>query len=229
MRVALDRAQRAKVVHNLQGQKLGRKGQITRAKIIAAAQELIAESDDPNISLSAVARVVGIGMTSLYNYFADLSELVLALLELAMEDADEAYIHHLSERWSDETLAEDCRKFVTNFAEFWARNANLLHVRNYLADQRNQQMIHHRVLAAKQVGLLLTMQMDTEPDGRDSMTQGMATALYIAIERVSSVLNNGDLPADVDGSFRPKSTFLLEAQSHLLEMGLRSMREQNRG
>lgn len=228
MRVALDRAQSAKVLRNLQGQKLGRKGQITRAKIIAGAQKLIAESADPNISMSAVAREVGIGMTSLYNYFPNLSELVLALLELAMEDADEAYLDHLSVRWSDETLAEDCRKFVTDFTDFWAKNANLFHVRNYLADQRNQQMIQHRVIAAREVGLRITRQMDAEPEGRDSLAQGMASALYIAIERVSSVLNNRDLPADVDGNFRPKSNYLLEAQSRLLELGLRSVRDENR-
>ena len=44
------------VSHNLNGQRLGRKGRDTRARILAATNELLANSVDVPISLSAVAR-----------------------------------------------------------------------------------------------------------------------------------------------------------------------------
>jgi len=72
--------------HNLNGQRLGRKGRDTRARILAATNELLAGPIDTPISLSAVARQASLGMTSLYQYFTDLTELLLALLEPLMTD-----------------------------------------------------------------------------------------------------------------------------------------------
>ena len=69
--------------HNLNGQRLGRKGRDTRDRIIAAATELLAEPGNAAFTLSAVARKAGLGMTSLYVYFKDLGELVLALPGIA--------------------------------------------------------------------------------------------------------------------------------------------------
>ena len=66
-------APEAKVSHNLKGQKRGRKGQMTRERIIAATVDVLRESDEIVISLSAVARKAKLGMTSLYVYFADLT------------------------------------------------------------------------------------------------------------------------------------------------------------
>src|SRR5579862_4458368 len=63
---------------NQVGQKLGRRGRLTRERILAATRELL-DADPPQpLTLSAVARAAGLGMTSLYVYFKDLGELVLA-------------------------------------------------------------------------------------------------------------------------------------------------------
>src|SRR5579871_6514030 len=72
------------ISHNLAGQRLGRKGRDTRERIMAAAAELIDEAGEGAISMSSVARRASLGMTSLYNYFADFTEVVLALLEPVM-------------------------------------------------------------------------------------------------------------------------------------------------
>src|SRR5688500_16342358 len=94
------------VSHNLNGQKLGRKGRVTRERILAATAELLAGPRDAPISLSAVARQASLGMTSLYNYFSDFTELLLALLEPVMESAEDAYLAQLREPWSDDELGE---------------------------------------------------------------------------------------------------------------------------
>ena len=64
--------------HNLLGQRLGRKGRDTRERILAATQRLLDGPIDAPISLSAVAREASLGMTTLYLYFSDLTELLLA-------------------------------------------------------------------------------------------------------------------------------------------------------
>ncbi|MFD2136315.1 hypothetical protein ACFSLT_16405 [Novosphingobium resinovorum] len=45
----------AAVSHNLNGQRLGRKGRVTRERILAAAIELIEDSEEP-VTLARVAR-----------------------------------------------------------------------------------------------------------------------------------------------------------------------------
>src|SRR4051812_7547086 len=74
--------------HNLNGQRLGRKGRLTRDRILVAANELLATPTDVPFSLSAVARQASLGMTSLYLYFTDLTELLLAILEPLMDEAE---------------------------------------------------------------------------------------------------------------------------------------------
>ncbi|MFT3966240.1 MAG: TetR/AcrR family transcriptional regulator, partial [Sphingobium sp.] len=66
---------------NLYGQRLGRKGRETRDRIISAANGLLARPEPVQVTLSAVAREASLGMTTLYLYFSDLTELLSAVLE----------------------------------------------------------------------------------------------------------------------------------------------------
>ena len=74
-------AVREGISHNLNGQRLGRKGRDTRDRIVAVTTELLSEPlEDGLITLSEVARRADIRMGTLYLYFADLTELVFAVL-----------------------------------------------------------------------------------------------------------------------------------------------------
>src|ERR1700743_1868703 len=86
--------------HNLLGQRLGKKGRDTRDRILAATERLLAGPPDAPITLSAGAREASLGMTSLYLYFNDLTELLLAQLSATMSLARESYGDHLREHWS---------------------------------------------------------------------------------------------------------------------------------
>src|ERR1700761_8300016 len=110
-----DGASGASLSHNLNGQKLGRKGRDTRERILTAAAELVADSHEATVSLSAVARRASLGMTSLYLYFNDLTELLLAVLEPVMAMGEKEYVTHLREHWPDETLNRHCVEFVSAF------------------------------------------------------------------------------------------------------------------
>ena len=87
--------------HNLQGQRLGRKGRDTRERILLAAETLLAAPPGAPITLSAVAREASLGMTTLYLYFSDFTELLLAVLDGIMATAEDSYIGRLRERWPD--------------------------------------------------------------------------------------------------------------------------------
>ncbi len=215
--------------HNLNGQRLGRKGRDTRDRIIAVTNELLAGSLDTPISLSAVARQASLGMTSLYVYFTDLTELLLAVLEPLTAEAEDTYLRHLRERWPDESLNAHCLEFVTALHGFWHRNSMILHLRNSMADQRDERMMIHRVHAAQPVIGLLISQMDQDPGVPGTPAAGMATVLYTGIERVVTIATDRILPTVLPGAFSPNVRNFLRAESRLLELGIREFRAEAKG
>ncbi|HYD05963.1 MAG TPA: TetR/AcrR family transcriptional regulator, partial [Reyranella sp.] len=181
--------------HNLNGQRLGRKGRDTRDRIIGATREILGEGIETTLSLSEVARRSSIGMSSIYNYFADLTELVLAVLEPVMKDADSSFMRLLREPWPDEELAERCATFVGAFHDFWRRNSRVLHMRNSIADQPDVRMMAHRVGSAQPIIRALIRQMGRDPREAKTAAAGMATILYTGLERVVSVVTDPVLAA----------------------------------
>jgi len=212
------------ISHNLNGQRLGRKGRDTRERIIAATNELLAGSIDTQISLSAVARQASLGMTSLYLYFTDLTELLLAVIEPLTADAEESYLRHLRERWPDDNLNAHCLEFVTALHGFWHRNSTILHLRNSMSDQRDKRMMAQRVRSAQPVIQMLVAQMDQDPTKRGTPAAGMATVLYTGIERVVTVATDRILPTVLPGEFSPNVRNFLRAEARLLELGIREFR-----
>lgn len=55
--------------------------ELTRRQILEAAQELIAEIGSADISLGEMASAVGIGRTTLYEYFSDRDDVIASLVE----------------------------------------------------------------------------------------------------------------------------------------------------
>lgn len=210
--------------HNLNGQKLGRKGRVTRERILAATVELLSESPDGQISLSAVARKAGLGMTSLYLYFNDLTELLLAVLEPVMATAEDAFVCRIRQRWPDGELAGDCLGFLRAFHGFWLQNARILHLRNSMADQGDRRMMVHRVKAAQPVIRLLVEQMDGDPAATDSPAYAMATVLMTGIERTVTVATDAELPTLLAQDMNRTADHFLLPSARLLELGIRDLR-----
>lgn len=210
--------------HNLNGQRLGRKGRDTRDRILAATNELLAGPADVELSLSAVARQASLGMTSLYNYFNDLTELLLAVLEPVMATAEEAYVGLLRTRWDDASLGEHSLALVTAYHGFWVKNSRLLHLRNRMADAQNERMMLHRISAALPVMRLMVEQMDGDLSKPQSPVFSMATALMTGLERIVTVTTDTTLQNALHAPNPLGRTHLLRAEARLLELGIRDYR-----
>ncbi len=219
-RVIDEVADDASLSHNLLGQRLGRKGRDTRERILAAAERLFADPQCQAVTLSAVAREASLGMTTLYLYFNDLTELLLAVLDPIMSSAEASYVGQLRTRWPDEALSDQALSFVMAFHAFWERNSRVLHLRNTYASGQDVRMARHRLAAARPLIDLLMFQMDAQPSGSDSPAWGLATALLTGIERLITMSTDADLPY-VFGSLRPNVPNLLDGQACLLELGIR--------
>ncbi len=215
---------RADLSHNLNGQRLGRKGRDTRERIITATQVLLEGPRDVPITLSAVAREASLGMTSLYNYFGDLTELLLAVLEPVNLEAEQGYGSRLRTRWADDCLYQSCFEFITAFYAFWQRHSRLLHLRNSLADNQDDRMAQHRVMLATPIIRSIIVQMDQKEDALSSPAFGMATVLYAGIERIITIATDGNMESLLQGNFSSNIQHYLESEARLLELGIREYR-----
>jgi AcrR family transcriptional regulator len=213
--------------HNLNGQRLGRKGRDTRERILAAATELLATAPrETPISLSAVARQATLGLTSLYNYFADLTELLVALLEPVMATAQDSYLAELRERWPDAELAERSYRFVRAYYDFWAKHSRLMHLRNTLSDTNDERMTIARLRATQPIIRLLVEQMGGDPRALRSRAFGMATVLMIGTERAVTTLTDSELPIRLAADIQHDADHFLLPCARLVEMAIRDMRAQ---
>ena len=213
------------ISHNLNGQRLGRKGRDTRDRILAVAREIIEEPNDTQITLSEVARRADLRMGSLYLYFSDLTELILALLEPVMATSEEEYLYLLRRYWPDAELGARALEFVTAYQKFWIKHSDLLHLRNSLSDRYDERLLLHRVASAQNIMRLLVEQMDGGDSNAGNPISSMATALMTGLERVVTVTTDRHLPhlSISKGPINPRP-MLLEAEARLFELGIRDRR-----
>jgi AcrR family transcriptional regulator len=213
------------ISHNLAGQRLGRKGRDTRDRILAAAAELIEEAGEGAISLSAVARRASLGMTSLYNYFADFTELLIAVLEPVMASAEDAYLARLRPRWSDAELGARCLEFVSAYHGFWARNSRLLHLRNAISDRLDPRLMRHRIGSTQPIVDLLVQQMGGDATLPNSNPVTLATMAMIAIERSITISTDHELSSLTDWFYGQDDVRFVAPGARLLELAIREARQ----
>jgi len=194
--------------HNLNGQKLGR-----------------SEPADTQISLSAVARKAKLGMTSLYLYFGDLTELLLAVLEPVMAESEAGYVEIMRAYWPDDQLEQCCRNFVSGYYAFWLRNSRILHLRNSMADQYDERMMICRVKSAIPAISLLGRQMVGEGQAVPTNASNTASVLFTAIERAITVATDPVAPLVLERSFGPRHNTVVEPCTRMLFLMIRDIRQ----
>lgn len=219
----------AQISHNLNGQRLGRKGRSTRERILSAVDALLAAPEDSPLSLSAVAREASLGMTSLYNYFADLTELLLAVLDPVAAGAETDYRHLLRKRWSDDELHDRCLEFVRAYHAYWSRHSRLLHLRNTMADSGDDRMMVQRIESAVPQIALIVRQMDGNPAQSDSLPVMMATVLVTGLERMITVATDRHLSELFGATDRRPVSYYLAPSARLMELAIRDARAAEAG
>lgn len=189
---------------NLQGQKLGRKGRVTRERILAVTREIIEDPDAEPLSISAVARRAGLRQSSIYTYFPDFTELFLAVLEPVTDTSEEAYIGLARTYWPDAELEQKSAEFVQAFYDFWQKNARLLHLRNAISDQHEVKVARHRIDMARKVIALLGQQMGASTDDMTTPEFDLASVLFTGIERVVTVATDTKWQALYPDNLKPR-------------------------
>lgn len=221
---------RAAVSHNLVGQRLGRKGQATRERILDAMLRLLADPEGPPVTLTGVAREAGIGLSNLYLYFPDLGELLLAALRKVTEDAESEHVERLRRRWPDDGLEAACREFLGAHFAFWRQHARLLHMRNAMADANDLRILNYRQSATQPLLAFLAAQMTTGESEPDRRHTDLATVLFTGLERMATVLTHGNYDL-ISGHMNPggkqaHAERLLDAEATVMALTVRTARDQ---
>ena len=119
------------------GQVMGRKGQDTRARLIGAVVRLIADRPLRELKVSDIAREAGVGASSFYVYFPDVSAAVLAALAQHSQATPEL-MEIVDREWTPSNAIEFARGFVMAFRAFWKDNFALLRARNLAYDEGDE-------------------------------------------------------------------------------------------
>lgn len=222
-------SERAVVVsHNEFGQKLGRKGQATRERLIAAMLALLDEPKGPAITLALVATEAGVKPANLYRYFADIGQILLAALRRVMDTAEEAFIAQLRTRWPDCELEQRCAAFLQAHLAFWRQHARILHMRNAIADAEDASLQRYRSEAAGPLIELLAAQMDCRDEPHGKSCVHTATILLTALERSATVMTSRQLnPLSTPMGSREREKFVAElilAEARIIALAIADRR-----
>jgi len=121
----------------LDGRALGKRGALTRRRLLDATARLLEDHGVRDLRVVDIARAVGTSPASFYQYFRDVEEAVLALAEEAGEEL--APLHDLLARdWAGERGLAGARDLLDAFVDYWDAHRAVLRTRNLAAQEGDQ-------------------------------------------------------------------------------------------
>lgn len=119
---------------NKQGQSLGRKGQLTRARLMAAVEKLLKTQSPVELTAVAIAKEANTSSATFYMYFDDILDILAALSEAAGNEMNDA-LNVLGETWPLDELESYAARLVTVYEKVWNNHREALRYRNMEADR----------------------------------------------------------------------------------------------
>lgn len=174
--------------YNKSGQVLGRKGADTRARALAALEQLLISSRGVEPTAAAVARAAGISAPAFYLYFGDVGEAILAVVG-QLGERFAPVLQLLEQPWPDDERLQRAKAFVEAYFAYWSDNAPLLRARNRMADQGDERFVALRVSSTEKLSEALVRKTSNPPfpDGLPCTPAAAATTVIVALERLATV------------------------------------------
>ncbi|HSO94635.1 MAG TPA: TetR family transcriptional regulator [Acidimicrobiia bacterium] len=117
----------------LDGRSLGRRGTLTRRRLLDATRDLLETRGLRDLRVVDIARAAGTSPATFYQYFRAVEDAVLVLAEEAAEDLG-GVLAGLDEPWSDESS----HRMVDAFVDSWSQHRAVLRTRNLAAQEGDQ-------------------------------------------------------------------------------------------
>jgi AcrR family transcriptional regulator len=123
----------------------GRRGSVTRERLMAATAELLATRPYRAVTVTDVARAAGTSPATFYQYFADLESMVLALAEDVARDGARLSAPLSATRWRGADGWHNCLAVVDAFLDFWCGHRSILRVVDLLTEEGDERLRAVRV------------------------------------------------------------------------------------
>lgn len=115
---------------------LGRRGQVTRQKLLDAATGLLESSTYRDLKVVDIARDAGTSPATFYQYFADVEDAVLAIAdEMASTVGPDLATRIVGRTWSGEGAWQASLDIADGFIELWDRDRPVLRVIDLATDE----------------------------------------------------------------------------------------------
>jgi AcrR family transcriptional regulator len=128
----------------IDGRPLGRRAQLTRQRLLDATRDLLTEHGIRDLRVVDIARQVGTSPATFYQYFRDVEEAVLALVEGLRDDLN-PLLQVLAEPLRGKAGLEASRRLVDGFITYWDEHRAVLRVRNLAAEEGDARFREVRV------------------------------------------------------------------------------------
>ena len=174
---------------NQHGQKMGRKGIMTRRRIMGKTLDLLKNSSYKDLTVAEVAYESDVSSSSFYVYFADIEDVLFACVEEAAQDMS-SILEILEEDWNKRNLREQVTRFVEGYMKLWEMHRVELRIRNLEADQGNTRFFDFRMESTKDVIMALAQKLvQAHPDIKNSIA--LASVFFTSIERMTAAYETG--------------------------------------
>ena len=124
----------------------GRRGLATRRKLIDCTIELLATTPYRDLKVTDITRAAGTSPATLYQYFVDLEDVLLAVAEQTSEEALQLVGLIKNRSWKGASGVQSVEELVDGFLDFWRSHRPTLRVVDLLSTEGDKRFRRQRVL-----------------------------------------------------------------------------------
>ena len=124
----------------------GRRGLATRGKLIDCTIKLLATTPYRDLKVTDITRAAGTSPATLYQYFVDLQDVLLAVAEQTTEEALQLVDLIADQPWKGAGGVRSAEGLVDGFIDFWRSHRPTLRVVDLLSTEGDKRFRHQRVV-----------------------------------------------------------------------------------
>jgi AcrR family transcriptional regulator len=171
------------------GRPLGRRALETRQRLLDATEALLAQRSLRELRVVEIARSVGTSPATFYQYFRDVEEAILRLVERAAEEMP-AILELIDGPWQGPKGLDTARAVTDAFVRHWDAHAAVLRLRNLKAEEGDKGFRRARLAVLSPVVERLAKRVEEfQKAGRTApelSPWAAASSLIAMLERMSS-------------------------------------------
>lgn len=132
-------------VRTVDGRVAGRRGQVTRQKLLDCLKEMLSSSPYRDVKVIDVARKAGTSPATFYQYFPDIETAVLGIAQEMAKTGTQLRDLVVDQAWTGRSGYEVATALVDGFLEFWRENEAVLRVVDLATSEGDQRFRRIRV------------------------------------------------------------------------------------